>query len=123
MFLTFGLAAIPLSLIWMIFYFPMMGLSWIYNKAPFLRVPVGILGMPLSFLAYVYVNCISHMGEERQKVIKMFICISWPYCIDAQRFIDGKYLGELEYERIFDLAYENDMHEILHDIDYDNRRI
>jgi len=120
-YLTFGLILIPLSLIWLAFYLPLIGLSWVYNKVTFLRIPIAILGMPIAFFGYVYIDSITHMGEMRQKVLKQFICISWPFSLDAQRFAGGKDLDALQYERIYELAFKNKMCDMLLDHDYDNR--
>lgn len=119
--LTGGIILIPLSLIWILFYLPMIGLSWIYTKVPFLRIPIAILGLPIAFLGYIYINCITHMGEKRQKVLKQFMCISWPFSHDAQLFAEGKLVDESRYARIAEIASQNKMLDLILDQDFDNR--
>jgi len=120
-FITFGLIMIPFSLIWIVFYFPMIGLSWIYNRIPFLKIPIAILGLPFAFLGYIYINCITHMGETRQKVLKLFTCISWPFSYDAQLFTEGKLTDEFRSARIADIASKNKMLDLILDRDFDSR--
>ncbi len=112
---------IPFSLIWMAFYLPIIGLSWIYDKVPFLRIPIAIFGMPIAFFGHIYIDSITHMGEVRQKVLKQFICLSWPFSLDAQRFVNHQHLDDFKYERISDIAHKNKMEDILLDENYDNR--
>jgi len=52
---TFGLLLFPMSLIWIVcFLGPLLGLSWVWEKAPFLRIPIAVVGIPLAFVGNIY---------------------------------------------------------------------
>ena len=92
---TFGLLLLPMSLIWMaLFLGPLLGLSWVWEKAPFLRVPIAVLGIPLAFVGNIYASLMPSMGELDSRVSKLFLSESWPYCLDCWRLIKTKVLPE-----------------------------
>ena len=112
--LTGGIILLLLDLIWALFFLlPMLGLSWVYNKVPFLRVPIAIIGFPIALLGYIYISSITHMGEVRPKVLKMFLCISWPFSLDAWLCDAGKLDDEARYERIRRIAEQNRMRDLM----------
>lgn len=78
--LTFGLLLIPISIIWVtLFLGPLLGLSFIYEKVPFLRVPVSILGIPIAILGYEFCALMPSMGEKESRVSKLLLCHCFPY--------------------------------------------
>jgi len=78
--LTFGLLLIPLSAIWIVlFYAPLLGLSYVYEKVFFLRPFISILGIPLAVLGDSFVALIPSMGEVESRYEKMIICQTFPY--------------------------------------------
>ncbi len=90
---TFGLLLFPMSFIWIVFFLgPLLGLSWVWEKVPFLRVPVAILGIPLAFIGNTYASFIPSMGELDSRVSKLLLSESWPYSLDCWRLITTKAL-------------------------------
>ena len=61
--LTFGLLLLPISLLWMLLYFPMLGLSRVCNRVSGLRELIGILFIPWVLVADVFVALMPSMGE------------------------------------------------------------
>ncbi len=77
---TVGLLLIPLSLIWAIlFLFPLLGLSYVYEKIPVLRIPVALIGIPLAVVGNVYSLLIPAMGETESRFTKLLITESFPF--------------------------------------------
>tara|TARA_E500000331_G_C16729771_1_gene486128 strand:- start:45 stop:536 length:492 start_codon:yes stop_codon:yes gene_type:complete len=75
------------SLIWMlIFYLPMMFLSFIWLKAPMLRLFIIPIGVPLSVIANLYCGFISDMGEKEQKLMKLSICDNWFFSFQIYKY-------------------------------------
>lgn len=92
---TFGLLLLPMSLIWMVFFLgPLLGLSWVWEKVPFLRVPVAILGIPLAFIGNTYASLMPSMGELDSRVSKLLLSELWPYSLDCWRLITTKAFPE-----------------------------
>ena len=92
---TFGLLLLPMSLIWMVLFLgPLLGLSWVWEKAPFLRVPIAILGIPLAFVGNIYASLMPSMGELDSRVSKLLLSESWPYSLDCWRMIRTKAMSE-----------------------------
>lgn len=78
--LTFGLLLIPLSIVWVIiFYGPLLGLSYLYEKIFFLRPLIALIGIPLAVIADTYVALMPSMGEIESRCEKMIICQTFPY--------------------------------------------
>lgn len=78
--MTMGLLLFPLSLIWSIlFLFPLVGISYFYEKAPILRLPLAIIGIPLAILGNTYAVLIPSMGETESRVTKLLITESFPF--------------------------------------------
>jgi hypothetical protein len=87
---TFGLLLIPLSIIWLVFFlWPLLGLSWLWDKAPILRIPLAIVGIPLAALGSVYVALIPSMGEIQSRAVKLVLCDTWPFTLDYYRTLQG----------------------------------
>jgi len=92
---TFGLLLFPMSLIWIVaFLGPLLGLSWVWEKAPFLRIPLAIIGIPLAFLGNIYATLMPSMGELDSRVSKLLLSESWPYTFDCLRTLKNEALPE-----------------------------
>ena len=86
--LTFGLLLYPLSLIWIVLFCgPLLGLSWLWEKVSFLRIPIAVLGIPLAFIGNIYVCLTPSMGELDSRVSKLLLTESWPFSLDFWRMI------------------------------------
>jgi len=78
------LLIIPITLIWVVcFLGPLLGLSWIWGKAPFLRIPLAVLGIPLALIAETFCCLMPSMGELGARIHKLCLCRSWPYTFDC----------------------------------------
>lgn len=85
----FGLLILPvLSLIWLPFFAVTLGLSHLYRAAPWLSVPIGIVGIPFAVVGTEYVGLIPSMGEFEQKWVKQSICDSFPFSADFLEYYD-----------------------------------
>lgn len=83
----FGLLILPvLSLIWLPFYAVTLGLSHLYRAAPWLSVPIGIVGIPVAVVGNEYIGLVPSMGEFEQKWVKMSICDSFPFSADFSEY-------------------------------------
>ena len=85
--LTFGLLLLPINLIWVLLLFPMVGLSWICNKAPALRNVIGIIFIPWAVIAVTFVALMPSMGELENRASKFMLCISWPFTWEFGQFL------------------------------------
>jgi len=86
--LTFGLLLIPFSLIWIILFFgPLLGLSYTYEKVSFMRVPISIIGIPIAVLGDCYCALLPSMGEKESRVSKLLLCNVFPYTWHLSHFI------------------------------------
>lgn len=78
--LTFGLLLIPISFIWVILFLgPLLGLSFIYEKVPFLRIIISIIGLPIAILGYEFCALMPSMGEKESRISKLLLCNCFPY--------------------------------------------
>ena len=60
---SFGFLLLPISLVWVILMFPLVGVSWFCSKFEFLRNPVGFIGIPWAVIADIYCCLMPSMGE------------------------------------------------------------
>ncbi|MEW5884285.1 MAG: hypothetical protein AB1725_08710 [Armatimonadota bacterium] len=82
-----GLLFLPaVSVVWLPFLGVAMGLSHAYRAAPWLSLPIGIVGIPFAVLGRVYVDLIPSMGEFEQKWVKQSVCDSFPYSADFAEY-------------------------------------
>jgi len=88
--ITFGLLLLPISLMWMLLYFPMLGLSWVCFKVSVLRELIGIVFIPWVIVADVFVAIIPSMGELESRASKLMLCECWPYTWEFSRFLAQK---------------------------------
>jgi hypothetical protein len=78
--LTFGLLLIPISLVWtVLFLWPLLGLSYLYERVPILGHVLGIIGVPFAVIGNTYVALMPSMGEWDSRFAKMVICQTFPY--------------------------------------------
>jgi|GEM_PF-3178715 len=95
----FGLLFFPIvSLIWLPFYAVIMVLSRLYRAAPWLSLPIGLVGVPFAVVGDIYVSLIPSMGEFEQKWVKESICLSFPYSADFSDYYSfaKQYIGSVE---------------------------
>jgi hypothetical protein len=97
--LTFGLLLIPLTVIWKTFFlWPLLGLSWAWDKVPLLRIPLAVVGIPLAAVGATYVALVPSMGDMESRVIKMVLCETWPFSLDYFRSL--RRIDVPDYERL-----------------------
>lgn len=85
--LTFGLLLLVLSLIWMVLFFgPLMGLSYVYERVTILRPVIAIIGIPIAVLGDAYVAITPSMGEFESRFTKMLLCQTFPYTWSYNQF-------------------------------------
>lgn len=77
--ITFGLLLIPISIIWSCLYFPLLGLSFVWEKYKILRPIASIIGVPIAIVAYIFCGLMPSMGETDSKMAKMFNTQVFPY--------------------------------------------
>ena len=76
---TLGLYLLPVDLIWMsLFLGPLIGLSWLWDKVPLLRIPAAILGIPAAVLGDAYAAIMPSIGEET-RITRTLVCRTWPF--------------------------------------------
>ena len=96
--LTFGLLLIPLGIIWNVFFlWPLLGLSWAWDKVPLLRIPLAIVGIPLAAVGATYVALVPSMGDMGSRMMKLVLCETWPFSLDYWRSLRG--IDVPDYER------------------------
>jgi len=89
--LTFGLLLIPLSLLWAILFLrPLLFLSYIWERVPFMRPLISILGIPLAVVADAYVCLTPSMGEMDSRIVKLLYCQTFPYTWRFHQFHNRK---------------------------------
>jgi len=87
--ITLGLYLFPVDLIWMtLFLGPLVGLSWLWDKVPLLRIPAAILGIPAAVLGDVYTAIAPSIGEE-SRITRTLVCRTWPF---SRQFVAFKSL-------------------------------
>ena len=77
--LSFGILLLPLSVIWMAIFPLLLGTSWLWIRAWYLRPFLIVPGVFIAVLSDVYVSFVPDMGEKYQKIVKLAFCDSWPY--------------------------------------------
>ncbi|KKT42646.1 MAG: hypothetical protein UW64_C0016G0008 [Microgenomates group bacterium GW2011_GWC1_44_37] len=89
--LTFGLLLIPISIVWMaIFFYPLLGLSYVYERIIILRPFISIIGIPLAVIGDIYVALMPSMGEMESRYEKLIICQTFPYTWKYLQLVEGK---------------------------------
>jgi hypothetical protein len=94
---SFGLLLLPFSLFWVVLFMgPLLGLSWLWSKVPFLRIPVGCCGIPIAVIGYIYCVLLPSMGELDSRFSKLALCETFPFTLDCWAFVSGKRLFSFE---------------------------
>ena len=83
--ITFGLLLLPLSLLWMPIFGFLIGSSWLWIRAWYVRPLILILGVVIAILGNLYTSFVLDMGEKYQKVLKIGLCDSWPHSYNVFR--------------------------------------
>jgi hypothetical protein len=109
--LTFGLLLFPLSFIWAIFfYYPLLGLSFIYENYKLLKPIAAIIGIPIAVVGEIYVSLIPSMGENDSKMAKLLSIGAFPFTYSISQFNNPDkvdYLTDREghYENLLEILY------------------
>lgn len=88
--LSFGLLLLPISLVWMVLLFPMVGASWLCSRAEPLRNLIGLLGIPWAVVANTYACLMPSMGELESRAAKLLLANSWPFSWEFWQFQTGR---------------------------------
>jgi hypothetical protein len=103
---SFGILLIPISLIWAtFFFFPLVGLAWMWERVALLRPLLALPGALLAAVADLYACLMPSMGEWDSRLTKLFICRTWPFTLDYLKYREGK-LEPRNYERFFDVLQQ-----------------
>ncbi len=79
----FGVLSLPiLSIVWLPLFGITLGLSHLYRAAPWLSLPIGLMGVPVAVVGTIYCGLLPSMGEFEQKWMKQSFCESFPYSAD-----------------------------------------
>ena len=88
--ITFGLLLFPLNFVWtVIFQYPLIGLSYVYEKALILRIPVAIIGILFAVSGNTYASLIPSMGETKSRTSKLLLTEGFPYSWHYHRLTLG----------------------------------
>ena len=89
--LSFGLLLIPFSVVWVVLFLgPLLGLSYVYERAPIARPFTAVIGIPLAVLGDTYVALLPSMGEMDSRYSKMVCCQTFPYTWRYFRYSNNK---------------------------------
>jgi len=88
--LTFGLLLLPISAVWVVLLFPLLGASRVCSKVPPLRSLVGLLLLPLAVVANSYAALMPSMGELESRAIKLLLTSAWPFSWELWQFSRGR---------------------------------
>jgi hypothetical protein len=107
--ITFGAFLLPISFIWMVlFLWPLLGLSWLWNKVPLLRIPTAILGIPVAVLGNAYTAMMPSMGDTKSRVSKLLICQTWPYSRQFMAYTSDRSHCHPDLDQILDRLASRD---------------
>jgi hypothetical protein len=82
-FVTYDLILWPFAAVWLVLFLgPLLAASWLWERVPLLRLPLGILGVPAAILGGIYVGLMPASGEFASKPLKLLICWTWPFSLD-----------------------------------------
>lgn len=88
--ISFGLLLLPISAVWVILLFPMLGASWLCCRVGMLRTPIGLLGIPWAAIANTYACLMPSMGEVESRAAKLMLTESWPFTWEFWQFQTGR---------------------------------
>jgi hypothetical protein len=85
------LLLLPISLVWVVlFWGPLLGLSYVYEIIALIRPVIAIIGIPLSVVGNTYVALMPSMGEMDSRYAKMVICQTFPYTWRFNQYENNK---------------------------------
>jgi hypothetical protein len=97
---TLGLYLFPVDLIWMtLFLGPLIGLSWLWDQFPLLRIPAAILGIPAAVLGDAYTAIMPSIGEE-SRITRTLVCRTWPFSLQFMAFKSIKTAPTSDLEQV-----------------------
>ena len=83
---TFGLLLYPISLVWVVcFLGPLLGISWVWERVRILRIPIGIIGIPIAFVGHIYTCLMPSMGELDSRLTKLILTATFPFTLPCWR--------------------------------------
>lgn len=109
---TFGLLLLLISLIWSIcFYFPLLGLSFVYENYKLLRLFSAIIGIPFAIAGEVFISLMPSMGENDSKMAKWLSATSFPFTYSITHFNNPNKITYLmredgHYGTLLDILYK-----------------
>ena len=109
--ITFGQFLLLISLVWSIFfYFPLFGLSFVYENFKIIRPIAAIIGIPIAIVGEVFVSLMPSMGENDSKMAKWLSTTSFPFTYSILHFNNPKKLSYLmknegHYEMLLKILY------------------
>lgn len=78
--ITQGLLSVVLKFIWtVLFYWSLILLSFVYEKIPYLKLPIAFLGLPIAFIGYQLYTFIPEMNNSDNKISNLLICYCFPF--------------------------------------------
>ena len=84
--LTFKLIFYPINFLWFVlFYGPLIGLSFIYEKVYLLRIPVSILGILVATIGYEF-TCFFTYDDMNKRAERLLTCLIFPYSWHLREF-------------------------------------
>ena len=108
--LTFGFLLFPFSFLWIVLFFgPLMGLSFLWLRIPFIRILISIIGIPLAVIANIYVCLLPSMGEKESRIVKMLYCQTFPYTFRLHQY----------YIRQLKITFDDDLYKIFQRVSKD----
>lgn len=75
--LTIGFLALPISFVWLPFYYILLGISWLWLKAWYLRPVLLLPGVIIALFGDIYVALLPDF-ERGSKRKKLAVCEEWP---------------------------------------------
>ena len=107
--ITFGALLLPISFLWMVlFLWPLLWLSRLWDKVSLLRIPCGIVGIPLAVLGNAYTAMMPSMGHTKSRVSKLLICQTWPFSQQFMAYTAGKLRSHTELDEILNRLASRD---------------
>lgn len=106
--ITLGLFLLPINLIWMwLFMGPLIWLSWVWDKAPLLRIPAAVFGIPAAVVGDAYAGMVPSMSEK-SRVTRLLVCRTWPFSRTLTSFAYGTATPTPELERVLSTLASRD---------------
>ena len=109
--LTLGLLGFLLTIIWNVFLFVLVGLTFIGSKHPILREMIGFAFMPIAIVAHTYACIKPAFGDVDHRIITQRACDLWPYTYEFHQWARGNLLdstSERDLRTFFFLLRESE---------------